>query len=128
MRKFLWFTCCFVMSFMFVFSAHAQPNPDSGEALYTDYCAECHGENGEGKKGKWPWSHYEYNPVVKRERQELLDYLKKYHDMFHSGESMLKSEAKMAKVAGRLSPEEMVVITEYVMELKAKQKPQPVEN
>lgn len=82
-----------------------QPQPTSGEGLYSDYCAACHGADGNGgPTGR----------AIKNEVGEVSRLVRSGHDL---GNFAVRREFMPQWSADELSDAELQLISEYIQSL-----------
>jgi len=81
------------------------PQPTTGEALYHDYCANCHGADGEG------------GPTIQPIKNELHELEEQVRDGSHPGEFTQRREYMPAFSTTRLTDAEVDLIYDYVESL-----------
>jgi mono/diheme cytochrome c family protein len=81
------------------------PQPTTGEALYLDYCANCHGADGNG------------GPTERPILEELDELGEQVREGSHNGEFANRREFMPAVPTARLSDAEVQLIRDYVGKL-----------
>jgi mono/diheme cytochrome c family protein len=81
------------------------PQPTTGQALYLDYCGNCHGADGKG------------GPTTRPIVDELAELKKQVRDGAHPGEFDMRREYMPAMSASRISDSELQLIYDYVASL-----------
>jgi mono/diheme cytochrome c family protein len=82
-----------------------QPQPTTGEGLYLDYCAACHGEDGQGGPTT--------RPIV-NEAGEISQFVRSGHELGNFAE---RREFMPQWSTDELSDAEVQLITQYVESL-----------
>jgi mono/diheme cytochrome c family protein len=83
----------------------SQPQPTTGEGLYNDYCAACHGPDGLGGLTDRP---------ILDEAAKTIENVRSGH---HPGEFSNRHNHMPAQTADELSDAELGLITDYVNSL-----------
>jgi mono/diheme cytochrome c family protein len=81
------------------------PQPTTGQALYLDYCGNCHGADGKG------------GPTMRPIVEELAELKKQVRDGTHPGEFDMRREYMPAMSPSRISDSELQLIYDYVESL-----------
>lgn len=81
------------------------PQPTTGQALYLDYCGNCHGADGKG------------GPTTRPIVEELAELKKQVRDGAHAGEFDMRREYMPAMSTSRISDSELQLIYDYVESL-----------
>jgi mono/diheme cytochrome c family protein len=81
------------------------PQPTTGQALYLDYCANCHGADGKG------------GPTMRPILEELAGLKQHVRDGAHPGEFDMRREYMPALGTSRITDAELQLIYDYVQSL-----------